>query len=815
MNHLPDLPVMAALPELERALREYGVAVLVAPPGAGKTTLVPLMLLRQKLAPAGRIILVEPRRIAARAAARRMAGLLHETVGQTVGYAVRFETLSSERTRILVVTDGVFSRMALNDPELSGIDVVLFDEFHERSLDVDYGLALAIDIREALRPDLKLAVMSATLDASPVAKLLGHAPIIESQGRSFPVELRYMPRKPGARIEDAVVPAIRIALRETSGSILVFLPGRAEIGRIMERFVAPAGVDLLPLHGDLDGAEQDAAIRPSENGRRKVVLATSIAESSITIDGVRIVIDSGLSRLPRFEPATGLTRLETVRVSRASADQRAGRAGRTAPGTAFRLWHEGQNAALPPAPPPAILEADLSGLLLDCAAFGIDPNGLRLINPPPAAALSEARQGLVLLKALDENGRLTKKGEAMRRLPVSPRLAAMIVHAGEQGAARQAAELALLVGERGLGGQGVDLEQRLARFRDNRGRRARDASALARRLAKLVQDGPDSNTLSPGCILAEAFPDRIAQARGQPGQYRLANGRGAQLDETDPLAIQPWLVVADLTGKAASARIQAAAAVRLEEIEKLAPSRIETAIWTTFDLESGSLRRRGQRRLGALILSESMLPPPTGGEADAAMIAAVRAHGLELLSWSLEARSILARLGWLRRVFGEPWPEVDEPVLLEQLEKWLLPFLSGSSNIAAIKGVQIEAGLRSLLPYELQRELESLAPRRFVAPTETRVPIRYDGEAPAIAICVQELYGLREHPAIAKGKVPLLLELLSPAGRPVQLTKDLPGFWSGSWKEVRIEMRGRYPKHFWPEKPEESVPTTRARSKQL
>jgi ATP-dependent helicase HrpB len=815
---LPELPVTEALPRLIEALSAGRDAVLVAPPGAGKTTLVPLALKDELWAAGGRIVVVEPRRLAARAAARRMAALLGEPVGATVGYAVRLDQASGPQTRVLVVTDGVFSRMALDDPELPGVAAVLFDEFHERSLDCDFGLALALDIKGALRPQLRLVAMSATLDALPVAGLMGGAPVIESRGRSFPVEIAYLPRKPGEPVEDAMASAIRRALADEEGSILAFLPGRAEIERTIDRLAGrlAGNVDLIALHGGLESADQDEAIRAPQPGRRKVVVSTSLAESSITIDGVRIVIDCGLARLPKFDPGTGLSRLETLRVSRASADQRAGRAGRTAPGIAWRLWHEGQNGAMPPTTRPEILEADLTGLVLDCAAFGVtDPRSLRFLDPPPSAALTEAGRQLRALGAIDQAGNLTATGAAMRRLPLPARLARMVVKAAERGEGGTAAEIAILVTERGLGGASVDLERRLAAFRADRGVRARQAAALAGRIALAAGDAGRCADAETGRLLADAFGDRVAEARGRPGEFRLASGTGARMDETDPLALSPYLVVADLQGRAAGARITAAAAISREAIERALSDRIETDVTTTFDPASASLRRRGRRRLGVLVLGEAMLPPPSGAEADRALIGAVREHGLAILPWNDAATSLRARLAWLRRAFGAPWPEMDDDALAGRLEEWLLPFLSGEPKLSSLSGAALDQALRSLVTRDLEREIDRLAPPRFTAPTGSRFAIRYDGETPVLSIRVQELYGLDTHPAIAGGRVPLLIELLSPAGRPIQTTRDLPGFWRGSWQEVRREMRGRYPKHDWPERPEIAAPTTRARPRRV
>jgi len=843
---LPQLPVTEVLPRLVQALDEGSSAVLVAPPGAGKTTLVPLALLDRPWIGNGRIILLEPRRLAARAAARRMAELLGEEPGATVGYAMRMESRMSAKTRIMVVTEGVLARMILDDPELPGVSAVLFDEFHERSLDGDFGLALALDVQGALRPDLRLLVMSATLDGARVAKLLDGAPVIESAGRSFPVELRHDERPGGTLIEDAMAKAIREVVATETGSVLAFLPGQREIERTAERLDGrlPSGVDIVPLYGQLDGKAQDAAIRPAPAGRRKVVLATSIAETSITIDGVRVVIDSGLARLPRYEPSTGLTRLETVRASRASADQRAGRAGRTEPGIAIRLWRAEQTAALPAFTPPEILQADLSGLVLDCAAFGVpDPLSLRFLDAPPTPALTEARTLLRGLHAIDKAGRLTEAGTAMRKLALPARLAHMVAEAARQGQAGTAAELAVLMTERGLGGDSVDLDRRLTRFRTERGPRASAAKGLAERLARQaksaphpyplpVKDGereaPTSANPSPrvrgegkgerqiepatvGALLLHAWPDRVAKARGERGRFVLANGSGAQLDAADPLAGEAFLVVADLQGKAQSARIASAAAVSEDEIRSAIGDRIETRTESAFDPDRRAVRVRETARLGAILLSERMLPAPAGPDADHAIIEALRQHGLSLLSWSKDAETLRQRLSWLHRGLGAPWPDVSDEALVASLDDWLLPFLRGDASFSRIDPGVVHSGLMSLVPHDLQRRIGALAPTHFDAPSGSHVPIRYDGEWPVLAIRVQELFGLDRHPSIADGKVPLTLELLSPAHRPIQTTRDLPGFWRGSWADVRSDMRGRYPKHVWPDDPLTTAATARAK----
>ncbi|WP_095200921.1 ATP-dependent helicase HrpB [Mesorhizobium carmichaelinearum] len=811
---LPELPVTAVLPALSEALGAGNSAVLVAPPGAGKTTLVPLALLDAPWLGAGKIILLEPRRLAARAAARRMAQLLDEEPGGTVGYAMRMENRTSARTRILVVTEGVLARMILDDPELPGVSAVIFDEFHERSLDGDFGLALALDVQGALRPDLRLLVMSATLDGARVAKLLSGAPVIESQGRAFPVDVSYDERPAGVPIEDAMAKAIRAALADESGSVLAFLPGQREIERTAERLAGKVGADtdIVPLYGQLDGKAQDAAIKPAPPGRRKVVLATSIAETSITIDGVRVVIDSGLSRLPRYEPASGLTRLETVRVSRASADQRAGRAGRTQAGVAIRLWRAEQTAALPTFTPPEILEADLSGLLLDCAAFGVaDPTALAFLDPPPAPALNEARVLLRALHAIDEAGRLTEAGASMRKLALPVRLAHMVAEAAKGRYAFEAAMLAVLLTERGLGGDGADLERRLMRFRGEKSPRATAARQLAERLAKQVGGVKNSEAAPAGSLLINAWPDRVAKARGERGRFVLANGSGAMLDAADPLAGEPFLVVADLQGKAQNARITAAAAISEDDIRAALTDRIETRRQTSFDRERRAVRVRETVRLGAITLAERMLPAPSGADADRAILDALHEHGLSLLSWSKEAETLRQRLSWLHRGLGAPWPDMSDEALIQRLDDWLLPFLSGAASLAAIDPGVVSAALASLVPHELQRKVDALAPTHFDAPSGSHVPIRYDGEWPVLAVRVQELFGLDRHPSIANGTVPLTLELLSPAHRPIQTTRDLPGFWRGSWADVRADMRGRYPKHVWPENPLLAAATARAK----
>ncbi|MDQ0137874.1 ATP-dependent helicase HrpB [Neorhizobium galegae] len=813
-KNLPRLPVTEVLGDIMQALADGTRAVLSAPPGAGKTTLVPLALLDQAWC-TGKIILLEPRRLAARAAASRMASLLGEQVGERVGYRMRLDNKVSAKTRIEVVTEGVFARMILDDPELDGVSAVIFDEFHERSLDADFGLALALDVQSALRDDVRILVMSATLDVERVAGLLGEPPVIKSEGRTFPIDIQHRDRAPNERIEDAMTRAIVEAHSNDTGSILAFLPGQAEILRTAERLAGRFGPEtvVVPLYGNLSQKEQDLAIRPAPAGQRKIVLATSIAETSITIDGVRIVIDSGQQRLPVFEPSTGITRLETVRVSRASADQRAGRAGRTEPGIAMRLWHPGQTAALQAFTPPQILASDLSGLVLDLAHWGVqDPKGLAFLDPPPGPAFNEAKGLLGQLDALDPQGALTEKGRLMRELALPPRLSAMAISAAEEGFGRQASLLAVLLTEQGLGGSDIDLDERLRRFRNERGDRADAARKLADRVASnLPKRSQSTETVLAGRLLLHAYPDRIALQRGGRGRFVMANGRGAELQETERLAAAQMLVIADLTGRAAQARILAAAEISRADVEAELSGAIRESDECFFDRASRQVRARKVTRLGAIIFEERPLPRPSGERAAQALADGVRELGLQVLPFSKEGAQLRDRIGFLNRSIGAPWPDMSDKALLGRLDDWFVPFQGSTSGIDSIHPGSLSEGLRSLIPHEVSQDLNKLAPTHFEAPTGERHPIRYDEEEPVLAIRVQELFGLKKHPAIAGGKLPLLLELNSPAHRPIQTTRDLPGFWAGSWKDVRAEMRGRYPKHPWPEDPAGALPTTRAK----
>jgi len=833
------LPIDAVLDELDRTLAGHNAAVLVAPPGAGKTTRVPLALLDASWAKGKKIIVLEPRRIAARASAERMAKTLGERAGETVGYRVRFGSKVSRTTRIEVVTEGIFSRQILDDPELNGVAAVLFDEFHERSLDADLGLALARDAQTGLREDLRILVMSATLDGARVAKLLGDAPVVESEGRAFPVETRYLGRKADVPLERQMADAIAAALRADAGSVLAFLPGAAEIRRtqalLAERVQDPS-VEIVPLFGALEAGVQDRAIAPAPKGIRKVVLATSIAETSLTIEGVRIVVDSGMARVPRYEPDIALTRLETVRASRAAVDQRRGRAGRIEPGVCYRLWDEPQTASLPAYTAPEILSADLSSLVLDLAQWGVsDPAGLAFLDPPPAPALKEAKSLLTELGALDRDGRITAEGNSLRALALPPRLARMIVDSARFGAAEEAAMIAAVLTERGLGGDSVDLDVRLDQFRRDRSQRATSARSMAERWAAQVErsetrpsspsplagegrgGGPtkaavnDEGDLSTGVMLAFAFPDRVAKNRGN-GSFVLANGRGAAVEQTAALARAPYIAVAELTGTAASGRILLAAPITQEEIERRFADQIENAEEVTFDRSAMALRARRRRSLHAITLSEAPISLSPSAETARIFADGLIAAGLDRLPWSKQAKQWRDRVMFLRKAEGESWPDLSDAALAARADDWLVPALYDKTALKDLSAGELSDALMALLPWELRARLDREAPTHFEAPTGTQLAIDYEAEqGPTIAVRLQELFGLNTHPSIAKGAVPLVLELLSPAQRPVQVTRDLPGFWRGSYAAVRSDLRGRYPRHPWPEDPANAMPTRRVK----
>jgi ATP-dependent helicase HrpB len=869
------LPIDAVLDELSATLEGHNAAVLVAPPGAGKTTRVPLALLDAPWARNKKIIVLEPRRIAARASAERMAKSLGERAGETVGYRVRFGSKISRATRIEVVTEGIFSRQILDDAELTGVAAVLFDEFHERSLDADLGLALARDVQTGLREDLRILVMSATLDGARVAALLGDAPVIASEGRAFAVETRYLGRRADAPLERQMADAIASALRADAGSVLAFLPGAAEIRRtqtfLAER-IHDASIEIVPLFGALDAAAQDRAIAPAPKGTRKVVLATSIAETSLTIEGVRIVVDCGLARVPRYEPDIALTRLETVRASRAAVDQRRGRAGRTEPGICYRLWDEPQTASLAAFTQPEILSADLSSLVLDLAQWGVsDPAALSFLDPPPAPALKEAKSLLRELGALDADGRMTAEGKSLRALALPPRLARMIVDSHRFGAGEAAAEIAAILTERGLGGDSVDLDYRLDQFRRDRAQRAGSARDMARRWAAQVasdarntvalstptsglsapsplagegrgggpttvvftrgtatpnpspQGGGEPNSRahnnaefsqaepSTGVMLAFAFPDRIARNRGN-GSFVLANGRGAMVEQTSALARVPYIAVAELTGTAASGRILLAAPITIDDIELHFADEIETADEISFDRGAMALRARRRRTLHAITLSEAPLQLSPSGETARILADGLIAAGLDKLPWSKPARQWRDRAMFLRKAEAGSWPDLSDAALALRREEWLVPALHDKTTLRDLSSGDLSEALMTLLPWDLRARLEREAPTHFEAPTGTMLAIDYEAEqGPTIAVRLQELFGLNTHPSIAKGAVPLVLELLSPAHRPVQVTRDLPGFWRGSYAAVRSDLRGRYPRHPWPEDPANALPTRRVK----
>ena len=813
------LPIDAVLDQLARTLTASNAAVLVAPPGAGKTTRVPLALLDEPWLKNKKIIMLEPRRIAARASAERMARTLGERAGETVGYRVRFGSKISRATRIEVVTEGIFSRQILDDPELTGVAAVLFDEFHERSLDADLGLALARDAQTGLREDLRILVMSATLDGARVGKLLGDAPVVASEGRAFPVETRYLGRKADAPLERQMADAIATALRADPGSVLAFLPGAAEIRRtqnfLAER-VHDASVEIVPLFGALDAAVQDRAIAPAPKGSRKVVLATSIAETSLTIEGVRIVVDSGMARVPRYEPDIGLTRLETVRASRAAVDQRRGRAGRTEPGVCYRLWDEPQTASLAAYTQPEILSADLSSLVLDLAQWGVrDPTTLAFLDPPPAPALKEANSLLSELGALDPDGRITAEGESLRALALPPRLARMIVDSHRLGAGEEAAEIAAILTERGLGGDSVDLDQRLDQFRRDRSPRASGARSLAQRWAQQVAatEGAAGADVSPstGIMLALAFPDRVARNRGN-GSFVLANGRGAAVEQTSSLARAPYIAVAELTGTAAQGRILLAAPIAQADIEQRFADQIENTEEISFDRSAMALRGRRRRTLHAITLSEAPMALSPSAATAKVFADGLVAAGLDRLPWSKSSKQWRDRVTFLRKAEGDSWPDLSDAALASECENWLVPVLYDKTSLKELSPGELSDALLALLPWELRARLEREAPTHFEAPTGTMLAIDYEAEqGPTIAVRLQELFGLNTHPSIAKGAVPLVLELLSPAQRPVQVTRDLPGFWRGSYAAVRSDLRGRYPRHPWPEDPASALPTRRVK----
>jgi ATP-dependent helicase HrpB len=826
MRHTERLPIEQVLPALRDALRAGSGAVLQAPPGAGKTTGVPLALLDESWLSERRIVMLEPRRLAARAAARRMAAMLGQRVGETVGYRIRHESAVGPGTRIVVVTEGVLTRLLQRDPALEAFGLVIFDEFHERSIHADLGLALTLQSRGILREDLRVLVMSATLEGRPIADLLDGAPLITSEGRAHPVGVRHLPRRPGTGLEPAVAAAVRHALESEPGDVLVFLPGAGEIRRV-EALLRGIDAEVFPLHGNLPPERQDHAILPSPPGARKVVLASSIAETSLTIEGVRVVVDAGLSRVPRYSPRTGMTRLATIRVSRTSAEQRRGRAGRLAPGICYRLWSLQEDAALPERSSPEILEADLAPLALDLAAAGVrDPAELRWLDPPPAAAFAEARTLLVQLGALDRAGGFTPHGAAMTRLGLHPRLSHMVMRASELGARDTACELAALLTERDLlrRGEGVpeaDIRTRLDLLRgtverhdvDREAlRRARAEVAVCRRHAGRVAPGGDVPSI--GVLLGFAYPDRIAQRRrGSDGRFLLRNGLGAFLDPQG-LSGEGFLVVPELDGKSPESRILVAAPIALEDIRRWFADDLDTEDSVAWDGASRTVLTRRQERLGAIVLRDSALRNPDPAAVTRALLEGVRREGLGVLPWDQGARRIRERITFVRTLAPE-WPDVSDAALVESLEVWLGPRVTGLGRLADLGRTDLGEALLGLLSWEQRARLERMAPTHVEVPSGSRIPVDYAmPEAPVLAVRLQEMFGLGETPRIGGGAVPLTLHLLSPAGRPVQVTRDLAGFWRTTYFEVRKDLRGRYPRHAWPEDPLAAKPTRRTRRRE-
>ncbi len=832
------LPIDDVLPALRTALNERDEAVLEAPPGAGKTTRVPLALLGEPWLAGQSIVMLEPRRLAARAAAERLASELGEKVGETVGYRIRLDSKVGPRTRIEVVTEGILARRLQDDPALEGVGLVIFDEFHERSLDADLALALTLNGRELLRDTpLKLLLMSATLEGERLSALLGEAPVVSSEGRMYPVDMRWgAPWQPGEWIEPRVVQTVLQALSDESGSLLVFLPGQAEIRRVAEQLEGSlAGredVLLCPLHGELELSAQRAAIEPAPAGQRKVVLATNIAETSLTIDGVRVVVDAGLARVPRFDPASGMTRLDTQRIARASATQRAGRAGRLEPGVCYRLWSQNQHDQLAAYGEAEILQADLAGLALQLARWGVEPAELAWLDVPPPAAFAQARDLLTRLGALDERGVLTPHGQAMAELPAHPRIAHLLLRGQALGLGALAADLAALLSERDiLRGAGADLHSRMSLLAGE-SRAARGAQGgvqrarqLARQFRSYLKGPRDEAVADPehprwlGCLLTFAYPDRIARQRRAGGaEYRLANGRAALFAEADALMKHEWLVIADLGSRQGQReeRIYLAADLEPALFDAELAEQVREQDLLDWDEREGVLRAERQRKVGELVLDSRALTQLDEAARGRALLALVRRKGLELLAWTPELRQWQARIALLRRLDlqqkGESeWPDLSDAALRDSLEDWLLPFLGKVSRLSHFANLDLPAMLAALLPWPLPQRLDELAPKALSVPSGSRIAIDYSEQPPVLAVRLQELFGLAETPRIAGGRQSVLLHLLSPARRPVQVTQDLASFWANTYAEVKKDLKGRYPKHYWPDDPLIAEPTARAK----
>ncbi len=831
---MSSLPIDPVLPDIGAALARSSGLVLQAPPGAGKTTRVPLALLEADWLAGQRILMLEPRRLAARAAASRMASSLNEQPGETVGWRIRFDSRIGPATRIEVVTEGILGRMLQDDPSLPGVGLVIFDEFHERSLHADLGLALALEAQQGLRDDLKLLVMSATLDGGPVAQLMGGVPVITSEGRAFPVETRFLSRPEPRRFADEVAAAVVRALDEEDGDVLVFLPGAGEIRRVaalLAEHPAARGVLVAPLYGDLGQEAQDQAIRPSPDGRRKVVLATAIAETSLTIDGVRLVVDGGQMRVARFDPGSGMTRLVTLAASRASADQRRGRAGRQGPGVCYRLWSEAEDRALQPWTSPEILEADLAPLALDLAQWGVaDATTLAWLDPPPAAHLTQARDLLRELGALDGEARITGHGRAMTRLPMHPRLAHMALKAKSLGKAGLACDLAALLEERdvlraGRGCRDGDIRLRVEALRTGEGfdprhglaidrgalARARQSAKEWRRRLGLKAGEQQGSPNGSGLLLAFAYPDRIARRRpgGEP-RYAMTSGRGAVFADPEPLAAEEWLALAELDGDRREARVFMAAPLARAEIEEHFADQIETVSRCQWDGREELVQARRQRLLWGLALEDQPLRDADPAALAAAMAAGIRAMGLACLPWTPDLEKLRRRVAFIRALEPEGgWPDLSDAVLTESLEQWLTPYLAGITRRAHLTRLDLAAALGGLLDWDQRRRLDELAPTHVEVPSGSRVAIDYAGDMPVLAVRLQEMFGCADTPRIAQGKVALLLHLLSPARRPVQVTRDLASFWANAYRQVKADLKGQYPKHWWPDDPMQAEPTAR------
>jgi ATP-dependent helicase HrpB len=834
---LPDLPIKEALPALHEALAAHPAVLLEAPPGAGKSTVVPIALLHAPWLKGQKILMLEPRRIAARAVAMRMAALVGEPIGRTVGFRTRLETRVGRDTRIEVVTEGILTRMLQEDSALTGLGCVIFDEFHERNLNADLGLALCVESRENLREDLRLLVMSATLDMKPLVRLLGDAPIVSAQGRSFEVTTHYVPRRNDTHLELQVSQVVRAALQEHTGDVLCFLPGAAEIRRVqrtLQESDLNRNVRIMPLYGELEGAEQDAALAPAGPGLRKIVLATSIAETSLTIEGIRVVIDSGMRRYSEFDPTTGMSRLVTGKVSQAAADQRRGRAGRLSAGDCYRLWSEGTHASLTPQTPPEILHADLAPLALELACWGTtDAASLAWLDPPPAAPLAQARELLQQLEAIDAVKRVTAHGRILNKLGMHPRLAHMRIKAQDLGAERLACDLAAILSERDIlrasaGARDADLRLRVAVLRGDqrdlpagvtvdaraRSQAQRTSGNWQRDLGQDSRDSADPHHAT-GILLAWAYPDRIAQSRGDGGRYLLANGRGARFAEAQALAKSEFIVAAELDGAEREARIFLAAPIGLDDLNTHFDALIRESAQIRWDDRLGAASAKRERRLGALLLSSSEIRDPDPDALQQAVLLGLKQTGIAGLPWNKELRQWRARVMLMRQyqiMAPAPWPDLSDEALEQDIEQWAPAWIMGFTRREHFAKLDLGQALRSFLTHAQATILEREVPTHFTVPSGSHIPIDYlDGENPSLSVRLQELFGLNSTPAVAGGKLPLVLKLLSPAGRPVQITKDLVSFWNRGYHEVKKDLKGRYPKHYWPDDPYTAQATRRAR----